>query len=423
MQRPHHPRTVPKPPTPHDPADPTPDATRPSGRNLWAVSGASFFTDISSEMVHHLIPLLLANVLGVRTAVIGLVEGVAETTTSLVQVASGTLSDRFRRRKWLAVAGYAISALAKPGFYAAGTWGAVAGVRWAERVGKGVRTAPRDALLADSVRRERRGLAFGVHRAADTAGAAIGLLLAALLVGTLQGASPTLAHDTFRTLVLWSLIPAVLGVVVLAAGAVEVAPRPPERDAPRMGFRGLGRPFYLFLGIVCLFGIGNFSDAFLILRAQERGIGVRDLLWVVLAFNVTYTVVSTPAGVLSDRWGRPRLLAAGWLVFAAAFTGFALAERAAHVTMAYVVYGGYYGLCTGTARAMVADLVPSSLRGTAFGTYHAAVGLTSLPASLLAGVLWQGAGPWGGLGPGAPFFLGAGTATAAALLLLLVFRE
>ncbi len=397
-------------------------ASRSGARNLWAVSVTSFLTDISSEMIQHLVPLLLANVLGARTAVIGLVEGVAESTASLLKVFSGRISDRLGQRKWLAVGGYTISALAKPGFYYAASWLAVATVRWVERTGKGIRTAPRDALLADSVHASRRGFAFGLHRAADTAGAVLGLLIAAIVVRHMQGSAIELAHDTFRNLVLLSLIPAFLAVVTLAAVAVDVAPAS-SKPAARVAFRVLGRRFYIFLGIVALFSLGNPSDAFLILRAQERGIGVVDLLWILLAFNLVYTVLSTPAGVLSDRFGRKRILAAGWLVFTLTFWGFAFAQSATHVVVLYLGYGAYYALVTGTGTALVADLVPEHLRGTAFGTYHAAVGLMNLPASVMAGLLWQGFGPWPGFGVAAPFMFGGLTALAATGLLGLLHEE
>jgi len=391
-------------------------------RNLWAVSATSFFTDISSEMVVNLIPLFLANVLGARAVTIGLIEGVAASTASLIKVFSGALSDRLRARKWLAVAGYALSALAKPGYYFASSWGAVAGVRWAERAGKGVREAPRDALVAGSVSAADRGLAFGMHRAADTGGAVVGLLIAVAVLGLVQRGGVELTQDAFQLIVLVSLVPAFLAVLTLAIGAVEVR-SPSTSAAPRIGFRGLGRRFGVFLAIVALFDLGNFSDAFLILRAQERGLGVSEVLWMLMAFNLVYALLSTPAGALSDRFGRKRLIVAGWLVYAAIYLGFALAESGRHIVALTICYGAYYGLVTGTAKALVADLVPASLHGTAFGTYNATLGLIDLPASLIAGLLWQGIGPWRGLGPSAPFFFGAATALAAALLLAVFVRE
>ena len=354
-------------------------------RNVWVASGTSFLTDVSSEMLLNVLPLFLANVLGVRFWAVGIIEGIAETTASVLKLYSGWLSDRIRTRKPLAVLGYAIAALAKPFYYIASSWPHVLAIRWADRVGKGVRTAPRDALLADSTPAERRGLAFGLHRAADTGGAVIGLLLTLWIVQQSQGAGVLLQEATFRKLVLWSLIPAFLGVVLLAVGARDL-PIPTStstKGTPGMGLRGLGRGFTAFAACSVLFEIGNSADAFLVLRAQERGVSVVGLLWMLLAFNVVYTLVSTP------------------------------------VTLLYMIYGVYHGLVAGAAKALVADLVPEELRGTAYGAYAAVVGLVSLPASVLAGVLWQGLGAWSGFGAAAPFWLGAVTALAATVLLFL----
>jgi len=375
--------------------------------------------DISSEMVLNILPLFLANVLGVRTSVIGLIEGIAEASASLLKLFSGWLSDRLRARKWLAVAGYTVSALAKPFFLAANAWPAVAAVRWADRVGKGIRTAPRDALVADSIDERQRGMAFGLHRAADTAGAMLGLIIALGVVWIAQAGSADLGRSTFRTVVVVSLIPAILAVVSLAIGARDV-PVSSQRKAPRISLRGLGRRFLVFLVIVGIFDLGNSSDAFLVLRAQERGLSVLGILGMLITFNFVYTLVSTPAGTLSDRVGRRRVLVGGWLVYAAIYLGFALAGAGWHVWALYAVYGVYYGLSYGTAKAMVADLVPGALRGTAYGTYNAVLGILDFPASLLAGILWQGVGGWEGLGPSAPFYFGAALALTAAALMAFV---
>lgn len=387
-------------------------------RNLWAVSITSFLTDVSSEMVINLLPLYLANVLGVRTSVIGLIEGVAEATASLLKLFSGWFSDRIGGRKWVAVAGYGLSTAAKPFFLVANTWQRVAAVRWADRVGKGIRTAPRDALVADSVTAANRGLAFGLHRAADTAGAAVGILIALLVVWWTQSGALALDARTFRTIVVISLVPAVAAVVVLAVLTRDVAVSS-RRALPRFGLRGLGRPFLTFLLIVGLFDLGNSSDAFLVLRAQERGLSVVGVLAMLLAFNLVYALVSTPAGSLSDRIGRRRLLIGGWLAYAAIYLGFGLATAGWQVWLLYVVYGVYYGLAYGTAKAFVADLVPAALRGTAYGTYNALLGLIDLPASLIAGILWQGVGGWSGFGPSAPFLFGALLALIAAVAMAL----
>jgi MFS family permease len=281
-----------------------------------------------------------------------------------------------------------------------------------------VRTAPRDALVADSVSRETRGLAFGFQRAADTAGAMLGLVIALGVVWLAQSQQVALGAGTFKTIVLISLLPALLAVLSLAIGAKDV-PIAARRALPKFAFASLGRPFIIFLIIVSIFDLGNSSDAFLVLRAQERGISVVGILGMLVMFNLVYTLISTPAGVLSDRVGRRKLIIGGWLVYATIYLGFALAQTGWQVWTLYVVYGLYYGLAYGTSKAFVADLVPEALRGTAYGTYNAVLGVLDLPASLIAGLLWQGAGTWQGLGAPAPFYFGAGMAFLAALLMFL----
>lgn len=390
-------------------------AFRSLPRNVWVVTVTSFLTDISSEMIVHALPLFLANVLGVRTSVIGLIEGLAETVASLLKIFSGWLSDRLGTRKGLAVAGYGISSLVKPFLYLATTWPGVLAVRFVDRLGKGVRTAPRDALLADSVDARQRGLAFGLHRAGDTAGALVGVLLALLIVWITQSGALTLSRATFQRLVWWSLLPAFLAVIVLAAFSREVAVTG-QRERPRLSWRGLDVRFRRFMLVILLFTLGNSADAFLILRAQERGLNVLGVLGMLATFNLVYALAAGPAGALSDRIGRQRLLVGGWLIYGLLYLGFALAQTAAVVWVLYGLYGLYYGAVEGTAKAYVADLVPSAQRGTAYGVYHAAVGVAAFPASLIAGILWQGVGSWQGFGPQAPFFFGAALAFAAILL-------
>ncbi|MEZ4861786.1 MAG: MFS transporter [Caldilineaceae bacterium] len=386
-------------------------------RNLWAVSLTSFLTDISTEMVINLVPLYLANVVGIRTNIIGLIEGVAEATASLLKVVSGWYSDRLRQRKWVAVAGYAISTLAKPFYYVAGDWWFVAGARWADRLGKGIRTAPRDALIADSIDEEMRGLAFGFHRASDTAGAVIGLLIALGVVWYSQSSNLLLSQATFQRAVLISLVPAVLAVLVLAIGSRDVVSQG-SQALQKLRYQELGRPFLIFLALAGLFDLGNSSDAFLVLRAQERGLSVVLILAMLVTFNLVYSLLSTWAGALSDRVERRRVIIGGWLFYALVYLGFALAQQEWHIWVLYLLYGVYYALAYGTAKALVADLVPTALRGTAYGLYNAVLGLIDLPASLLAGILWQGVGSWSGFGPSAPFYFSATVAVIAALGLI-----
>jgi MFS family permease len=386
-------------------------------RNVWAVGFTSFFMDVSSEMVINIIPLFLANVLGIKTNIIGLIEGVAEATSSVLKLFSGWLSDKMGQRKWLAVLGYGLSAICKPFFYIANTWGLVAGVRWADRVGKGIRTAPRDALVADSVTADSRGIAFGFHRTMDTAGAVLGVGVAALVVWFGQRNTNLLTAGTFKVIVLLSLLPAFLAVLSLIIGAKDVEIKG-QRAAPKFSLKGMGKPFLIFLAIVSLFTLGNSSDAFLTLRAQNLGISVTGILIMLVVFNLVYSIISTPMGSLSDKIGRRRLIVGGWLVYAVIYLGFALATRGWHIWILYVAYGLYYGMAYGSANAMVADLVPENLRGTAYGTYNAVIGLLAFPASLIAGILWQGLGTWSGFGPSAPFFFGGSLALLAAILMI-----
>ncbi len=386
-------------------------------RNVWVMTITSFLTDISSDMIFDVLPLFLADVLGVQTAIIGLIEGVAETTSSLLKVFSGWYSDRMGTRKGLTVLGYGLSTISKPFLYIATSWLGVLAVRFADRVGKGVRTSPRDALIADSIGEKHRGLAFGLHRAGDTLGAFTGLVIALLVVAALQGTSAIgINRATFQTLVAISVVPAVLAVIVLAVGARDVKPTK-SGSPPRLSLSGLSPSFRAFLGIVALFTLGNSSDAFLILRAQDRGLSLFGTLGMLITFNLIYALVSGPAGALSDRIGRRRLIIVGWTVYAVIYLGFGLVTQAWEIWLLFAVYGVYYGTFDGTARALVADLVPSEQRGTAYGVYNATIGLMALPASVLAGVLWQGIGGWSGFGAAAPFFAGAALSLAAMLLL------
>jgi len=386
-------------------------------RNIWVVTVTSFLTDISSEMIFNLIPLFLANVLGVGTAVIGLIDGIAETTASLTKVYAGALSDSLGRRKWLAVAGYALSAVSKPFLYFANAWGWVLGVRFADRMGKGIRTAPRDALVADTIEEKQRGLAFGVHRAGDTAGAFVGLGLAALIVWLTQSGAAELSRRTFQVVVLASILPAVGSVLVLALAAAEVPGTKKAVGGIRLALTGMDSNFKLFLFVVVLFTLGNSSDSFIVLLGQNRGLDILQIMLMVMTFNLVYAILAGPLGALSDTLGRRKLIIGGWIAYGLVYLGLALSHTGWQVWVLYGLYGIYYGATDGVARALVADIVPEARRGAAYGLYNAAIGITVLPASVIAGLLWQGAGRWTGFGPSAPFFFGATLALLAGILL------
>jgi len=402
-------------------------------RNVVVLGLVSLLTDVSSELLVYVVPLFLANVLAATPSVIGVVEGVAESVAAFVKLGSGALSDRIGRRTVLVGTGYGASVVAKALYIVATAWPIVLVARVGDRIGKGIRTAPRDALIADSTAPEARGRAFGLHRAMDTTGAVIGVALAALIVGIAQGDAATLEGETFRLLALAALVPGVLAVVVIVVGVRDVrrpdaaapVPAPPatpgagtnvagaDRAAVDRAWRRFPAAFWVFVAASGLFTLGNSSDAFIALRSQALGVSVRDLLLVVIAFNVVDALIAWPVGALSDRIGRRRLIAIAWGLYAVTYAGFALAGGSAAVLPLWLLYGAYYGVNEAVGRALVADLARPELRATAYGIVNAVTGLAILPASIVAGILWDG------VGQAAPFWFGA--ACAAGGLALLAF--
>ncbi len=380
-------------------------------RNVLALGWVSLFQDISSEMIYPLLPLFLANTLGVDKAIIGLIEGVAESTASLLKVFSGWLSDRSGKRKTWAVAGYTLSALVKPVLALANHWPLVLLIRFLDRVGKGIRTAPRDALLAASASAETRGRSFGLHRTVDTTGAILGPLLAFTLLPLFDG--------NVRPIFALTLIPGLLSVALLIFLVREppAAPARVERTRVQLSPAPFDRPFRLFLLAVVVFTLGNSSDAFLLLRANATGIaeGQIPLLW--LVFNIVYAATSIPAGELSDHIGRRRVIILGYLIFALVYLGFARASLAWHIWFLFAAYGLYYGFTDGVQRAYAADLVPAHLRGTAYGLYHTLTGLALLPASVMAGWLWQT------FGVPAPFLYGMAMSGLAVIIFVFTLQS
>jgi MFS family permease len=396
--------------------------TRGITRNVVALGIVSLLTDISSEMLVYLIPLFLANVLLASPSIIGVIEGIAESTAALLKLASGVISDRIRRRRVLVGIGYGSSVLAKALYLLATAWPIVLLARVGDRVGKGIRTSPRDALIADSTPPEARGVAFGLHRALDTAGAVVGVAVALLVVASSQGSALDLGADTFRLLVLVALVPGVLAVVAIVVGVRDVRKPSPQTDElaatlmPRASWREFPMAFWVFVVASGLFALGNSSDAFLSLRSQQLGVDVRDLLVAIIGFNVANAVVSWPVGALSDRISRRALVAVAWTIYAVAYAGFAMAGSAASVHLLWILYGTYYGVNEAVGRALVADLAPTDLRATGYGVVNAVVGVLVLPASIIAGLLWDR------LAPGAPFWFGAACAAVALALLVVGVR-
>ena len=379
------------------------DAKRPKlGRNVMALSAVSFLTDVSSEMIYPLLPIFLTGVLGANASFIGAIEGAAESTAALLKLASGWWSDRVRKRKPLVVLGYAIATFMRPLVAVAESASQVLLIRVADRVGKGIRNAPRDALIAESVHPSIRGRAFGFHRAADHAGGVLGPLIAFAVL--------TYEWAPIRTVFWLAAVPGVLSFIVLVAFVRDVprtAPAPASAT-PDLSV-SLDSRFWRVLGVIFLFTLGNSTDAFLLLRAHELGVPVAmaPILWA--ALHVVKSLSSTPGGALSDRIGRRPTLIMGWTLYAVVYFAFARATETWHAWALFGVYGVYFGLTEGSERALIADLVAPERRGTAYGWFNLAIGLGALPASVLFGWVWDSAGA-----PTA-FVMGASLALAAAV--------
>jgi MFS family permease len=388
--------------------------------NVFFMGLTSFFTDISSELIFTLVPLFLSDVLGATSTIVGLVGGLSDSADSIFRIFSGWFSDKIGKRKALATMGYSISTVAKPFMLLANTWGAVIGVRVGDRIGKGVRSSSRDALIADSVDEKERGRSFGLHRAMDTAGAVVGLIIAAIIVYMIPGDKFHMTREAYHWMVVVAIIPAVLAVLVILTLVRErkkVASAAQASTGKPVGLTPFSNQFKLFLVIIGLFTLGNSSDFFLILEAQRVKTPLLQVVLMLVLFNLTYALLSTPMGVLSDKIGRKRVITAGWLIYGLVYIGFALSGIIWQIWALFAVYGVYYAICDGAAKAFVADLVPANRRGTAYGIYNGVVGLVALPASLIAGVLW------GNIAPAAAFYFGAGLALLAMVGLLFIIKE
>ena len=330
--------------------------------NVFYMGLTSLLTDISSELIFTLVPLFLSDVLGATSTLIGLVGGVSDSTDSLFRIISGWFSDKIGKRKLLAVTGYGISTISKPFMLLANSWGAVIGVRFGDRVGKGVRTSSRDALIADSVEAKDRGRSFGLHRAMDTSGAVIGLIIAAVIVYMIPGDKFHLTRDAYHWMILIAIIPAVLAVVILMTLVQErkkVSAAAVKKDISKpIALTPFSTQFKLYLFIMALFTLGNSSDFFLILDAQHVKTPLLQVVLMLVLFNLTYALVSTPMGVLSDKIGRKRVITVGWLIYGLVYLGFALSSSIWQIWLLFAVYGIFYGICEGAAKAFVADMVP-----------------------------------------------------------------
>jgi len=354
-------------------------------RGVWAIGFVSMFMDISSEMIHSLLPVFLVGTLGASMMAVGVIEGVAEATASITKLFSGWISDRLGRRKLLAVLGYGLGALSKPVFPLAASPLQVLAARFADRIGKGVRGAPRDALVADITEPGARGAAFGLRQALDTVGAFLGPLVAIALMSLLAG--------DIRAVFAWAVIPAAIAVLLMIFGVKEPQrPHAPARARVPIRWtevRDMGRPYWSVVAIGVVFTLARFSEAFLVLRAQGAGLRPALIPLVLIVMNLVYAAVAAPAGSLSDRMNRRLLLAIGLLLLILADLALAFLSSIGGVLFGVALWGAHMGVTQGLLSALVADAAPGRLRGTAFGLFNLATGLTLLVASALAGVLWS----------------------------------
>jgi MFS family permease len=376
--------------------------------NVVALGATSFFADVSTEMIYPLIPIFLTSTLGAPVAVVGLIEGLAESTASLLKLASGWVSDRTGRRTPLVVAGYGLAAVGKLLLALAFAWPVVLVARFVDRFGKGVRGSPRDALIADSTPPHLRGRAYGLHRAMDTAGAVLGPLLGLALVAAV--------NEQLRLVFLLAVVPGILSIVPLAL-VREPSPqavKPPGRSAPTLvaTLRGMDSRLKWFMVASVLFAFGNSSDVFLILRAHDLGLSTTAAVLAYVVYNFVYMIAALPAGIASDRLGRRGVLVLGLVVFAVVYAGFAVAPTSHWVWPLFALYGLYIAMTDGVGKALITDLAPADRRASILGAYGMVTGLLIFVASALAGALWDQVGAW------APFALGAAGALLASVILL-----
>ena len=376
------------------------------GRNVVALGWVAFFGGLAQDMIQPILPTFLTSVLGLSKEFLGLIEGSLTTVVSLMKIAAGYLSDALGLRKAVVFVGYACSALARLCLGFVGSGLGAFGLRLTDGVGKGLKDAPRDALVAGSAGGRKLGFAFGVQRTLDTLGSVVGPLIAYQLLRA-WGDHPNKYREIFFVAGIIAMVPLVIIGLVVRERRTAVKKQP-------ISLAVLKGHFAAFLGVMLFFTLGNSSDAFLILRAQNVGVPAITIPVIYALFNLVSAAAAIPAGHLADRIGRRRTITYGWIVYALAYLGFALAQRAWSIWVLYAFYGLYYALTEGAGKALVAELVPDARRGAAYGAYNASIGLMALPASLIAGVLWTR------ISPAAPFAFGAAVAFLAVMGLRLV---
>ena len=380
--------------------------------NIVFLGLVSFFTDVSTEMVYPLIPLYLISAFGATPALVGIIEGIAESVASLLKVFSGYITDRFKKKKATAFAGYLPGVLYKFALVFAGSWVGILGARVLDRVGKGIRTAPRDVLVSESADKDNMGKAFGVHKALDMAGAALGILITYYVFRGMGD-----SFDYKRMFIL-SIIPAIMGLFMFFFIKEKKEPRTEKNQEPFWkNIREVDSQLRLYLLVVFLFTLGNSSNTFILLRAKSTGFDNVSVILLYFIYNITASVLAMPLGKLSDRIGRKKLLVPGYLTFSICYLGFAFATDQGVMVLVFVIYGAYTAMIAGVERAYVAEIAPPELKGTMLGLQSTVVGIALLPASIVAGFLWDA------FGAAVPFVFGAGLSFAAALILMIFMKN
>jgi len=380
--------------------------------NIFFIGLISFFTDISTEMIYPIIPLYLTSAFGATPALVGLIEGIAESLASLLKVFSGYISDRFKRKKVIAFAGYSTGLLYKAALIFAGSWVGILGARVIDRIGKGIRTAPRDVLVSENADKQAMGKAFGLHKSLDMAGAAIGILITYFILKNVGG------NFEYKNLFLISAIPAVLGLCMFFFVKEKREARTETKREPFWkNIKSLNGQLKLYLIVVFLFTLGNSSNAFLLLKAKTVGFDDVSVILLYFVYNITASVLSFPLGGLSDKIGRKSVLVTGYLVFAAVYFGFAFAFNQPFVIGMFVLYGIHTAMIAGVERALVAEISPKELKGTMLGLQSTVAGLALLPASVITGILWNI------FGSAVPFIFGACLSVAASLILIIFMKR
>lgn len=380
--------------------------------NIFFLGLVSFFTDLSTEMVYPLIPLYLTTIFGATPALVGVIEGVAESVASLLKVFSGYVTDRFQKKKVPAFVGYSTGVLYKLALLFAGSWVGILGARVLDRLGKGIRTAPRDVLVSESADKNKMGKAFGMHKALDMSGSAFGILITYfLLCGT---------DDNFdyKKMFKLSMIPAIIGLCMFFF--IKEKKEPPvvrSREPFWKNVRKVDGQLRLYLVVVFLFTLGNSSNAFIILKANEVGFSTTNVILLYFTYNMTASILSMPFGRLSDRIGRKKLLVPGYLTFSLCYLGFAFTSTQWIMVVVFVIYGAYTAMIAGVERAFVAEISPPELKGTMLGLHSTVAGIALLPASIIAGFLWNV------FGAAIPFVFGAGLSLVAAIVLMIFMKN